>query len=346
MCIAKTDHIIFCLSYLEVPNTVTLIEKYNKDTSLVVTSNENIYKLFSLIYGHRKALLLEKQVPFLSRNPIKIIGGIKDVIKIKNRAWNQLKIYNHAEVYFSAIAYSEFEAYLALKLSQNNILYYKSIVSLDHLNTRYSFYSLTYIIICRILYGLKLKPLWNISNYFFSIENQFSKFLAHNKFIINSNLADKAVQRKLNIANKEFLFLSGGIVEEGRVHKDEYINKVDQLINLLDDKCGINAGSLKVHPNYNKTFSLEKKLEKIPKYYPANMIFSYYKFIISYNSGVLFEIANQGGIAISLLKYMSPTDIIKCQNDINYLKQNSINEIFFPDSIRDIKMIINNLSKV
>ena len=132
------------------------------------------------------------------------------------------------------------------------------------------------------------------------------------------------------------------MVSLSKKHDNNNIMMVDQLINFLDEKCGENAGSLKVHPNYNKTFSLEKKLEEIPKYYSANMIFSYYKFIISYNSAALFEISNNGGIAISLLKYLSPIDINMRQNDIDYLKQNSKNEIFFPESISDLEMIIND----
>lgn len=337
--------IIFCLSYLEVPDTLTLIEKSKNEEFVVVTYNSNLRKLFSTFYGEDRIFFFENQIPILSKSPFRLINNLLAISKLKRRTWEKFRAYKNCEVYFSAVDFCEFEAWLVTKLSKSNRVYYKPEVSIDHLKTKYTVYSFIYILVNRVVYRIQLRPLWNGKNYCFAIGKDFLKRTNATKYEvhIDKDVLNNIIKSHFDLDHKEILLLVGGPIEEGNVDEGEYITKMDTLIDFLKEKHGLENLAIKVHPGYLKVYSKENEIETIPSFIPANLIFHFFKVVIAYNTAALFEAANENRIAISLLKYMKPTDDNVCRSYINYLNSNAKNSVYFPQSINGIEEILKRV---
>ncbi|MDD5065977.1 MAG: hypothetical protein PHF84_02905 [bacterium] len=332
--------IIFCSSYLEAPTTVTRIETA-QDDFVIVTSNSSLEQFFISLYPRDKIILIKTPPPLLTRS---VFGTIKNQITIntiKKETWERLKGFKDCEVYFSALAYCEFEAWLALKLLKNNTVFYKPVVTLKGLKVRYTVYSILYLILNKLIYGLNLQPLWNGKCFQCSVVNYFlnNKKIVKADFPVNRDIIQK--HPASYVKDKSVLLLVGGITENGLVSEDEYIHKMDELINYLIRKFGLGRLVIKRHPLSLKFYSRENEIAVIPHFVPANLIFTFFKVVIGYQTAGLFEAANENKTAVSLLKYFRSRDENVRMNYINYLKSNTAKTIYFPATVRELDLILD-----
>ena len=63
---------------------------------------------------------------------------------------------------------------------------------------------------------------------------------------------------------------------------------------------------------------------------------NYFKIVIGYTSAVLFNAANQGVVAISLLDYIKPIERKVADDFKSYLKNNTSKEILYPKNINEL----------
>jgi len=165
--------IIFCLSYLSVPVTIT--KAAAGEAFIIVVSKESMYRLFCEIFNKKNIVLIDTQPPILSKSPIKMLENIICVLRNKIKIWKQFRAYRNCEVHYFATAYSEYETWLVKKMATYNKIYFKSIVDIDHLDKKYGFYQIIYLFVNRLIYGIKLVPLWNGRYCFYSIVTNFMK---------------------------------------------------------------------------------------------------------------------------------------------------------------------------
>ncbi|MFC2092091.1 hypothetical protein ACFLTD_04890, partial [Elusimicrobiota bacterium] len=147
--------IIFCLSYVSVPRTLTVAEAASNEFR-IVTSNKSAYKFFTKVYSKEKIIFLDK-IPRFSKSPFKMLINLYRIFRYKSGIWKEFNVYKNCDVYFFGIACTELEDWLVLKLSKNNKILYKPAVSVKHLKVRYTFYSLMYVLMNMLTYGIRLE---------------------------------------------------------------------------------------------------------------------------------------------------------------------------------------------
>ena len=337
-------NIIFCLSYLSINQTIFLIEKHGVNNVIVVTSNRRVESFLQLIYdeniiffSNSSSMLLPKKAHQFILFPLRVL----DVLIKKKKAWRYFKVVKNRNVYFFFNSAGFFHAWLIHKLSKNNTLYYKENLNLDNfkqLATREGNLNVEFI---KLLYNEEVIPL----NQQFGITYKMSeKYL--NKCAVqtldidhSSDEISSIISSKVDFPNGEILYLPP-LIDEVKVSSSLYINFVDTIIDYCrSENIKIH---LKRHPRSLEKYSKENQIFEIPIHFPANCLVDY-KLTISLASATLFEIANRGGVAISLIKILMKDDLNLIKSTMDYLNSNLDveKEIFYPEDIKELKELIS-----
>jgi len=341
-------NIYFCLSYLSVPHTITLIKENHGTNYLIVSSNVELYKFFTELFDKKKILFLQTSsitFPFSIKFiyfPVKLV----EVFILKWRAWKYFRKVHDANIYFFFNGAAFFYAWLIYKLSKNNKLYYQEDIDLSVFPEKKEFVTWVNKYFIKILYNEAVVPIdQGNGNIAYKMSQDFISKVKVNK--IEIDLSSKNISNwlnmKFNFPKGDILFLSSFIKEFG-TNEDEYIKQNDNLLCELR-----NSGykiHLKLHPRCNIKNSLEKELFEIPKYYPANLLLNY-KVIIGYASATLAEAANNGILSISLVDFYKFATTEEPTNLKSYLISNLIQGkmILFPLNINEIrKLLIENIA--
>lgn len=336
----KKKSIIFCLSYLSVPITISIIESSNEDF-LIVTSNKTLVTFFKRLYPGKNIFLL-KSTPLISKNPLKCILNLCFIYRYKKEIYDKFNVYRNAKVFFFAVAYCEFESWLIKQLSNTNNIYYKPAVSVQNLTSDQSIQAKIGKLVRRFIYSIDFKVLTSGKNTYYVLSHEFLQGIKAKEFHIDVNIesiCDKIIDSIQEIENVRILILCGGIIGT-YVERSEYIRQMDILISLLVERFGCDALAIKTHPRFNGYFSKENLLKKIPADIAANLILSHFDTIIGYSTATLAEAANAGKKSISLLKLMKSIDRHVRDSYIAYLDNNATKAIFYPESSEELVSLI------
>lgn len=326
----KNEAIIFCLSYLNIPRTCQLIEKYGARNVLVISNIPNITKFISELYLEVTVILTKSS----GLMPISLYQQKKFYKKM-------LKSIINKNIYFFFVAYGVMESYAIRILCRNNKIFYKRSVEINHLKSARSLKSLLFGYYLKFRLGVKFDRKIIDRNIIFTVSDDFIAHIGAKELVIPDNLSTvkNRIAEKYNLTNKKVLFCIGGIIESNFIDQDEYAKKNDALIEALCQNYGDNGISLKMHPRFNRLYSKEKSLEPIPNYIPGNLIIDYYDIVIGYSSAILFEAANAGKTVVSTLRYFTPLSENTQNKYIDYLQSNLIgeNKIHYFSNIYDLK---------
>lgn len=331
--------IIFCLSYLSVPTTISIIESSNADF-LIVTSNKILDTFFKRFYPGEKIFLL-KSTPLISKNPLQSISNLYFIHKYKKEILDRFKVFRKTDVCFFFVAFCEFETWLIKQLSMANNIYYKPAVSIQNLTSDQSIQAKIGKWVRRFIYSIDFKVLTSGKNTYYALSHKFLQGIKAKEFHIEVNIesiCDKIIDSFQEIENVRILILCGGIIGT-YVERSEYIRQMDILINLLIKKFGCDALAIKAHPRFDEYFSKENLLKKIPVDIAANLILSHFDTIIGYSTATLAEAANAGKKSISLLRLMDPIDRHVRDSYIAYLDNNATKAIYYPESSEELFII-------
>ncbi|GAA5521905.1 hypothetical protein LQ318_09145 [Aliifodinibius salicampi] len=334
--------IFFCLSYLNIPTTISLIEEGEEDFR-VFTSNKKIEFFFSELYESNKICYFSKPpLPFSARGLISILR----LFVKKKIIQSELKKYRHCKVYIFFVSHCFFEAWMVKKLSKYNTIYYDPAVTFKSRKYNNSWKSVLKSYLIRLLYGVSTDPIEYGKKVLYLINKKYLKNVSAQKININfkKKNVNKIINEKLKLNKADILLLIGGTIESGFVSKGNYCLEMDRLLASLNDE-GFSI-VVKSHPRFNQLYSLEKNQKKIPNYFPANLILKNYEYVIGYSTATLFEAANSGKKSISLLKYFTPNNKKQVEDSVSYLK-NNLEEgysILFPETLSEILEMLSRSS--
>ncbi|MCF7804205.1 MAG: hypothetical protein K9N46_07950 [Candidatus Marinimicrobia bacterium] len=342
-------NIIFCLSYLNIPITLQLIENYGADRSLVITNNDSLFEFFSYLYGEQILFSTEKPSKYAEFynqiNPIK--GSLYFLISWVNRI-KYKKIFlsiSDKDVYFFIKGYAIFEAFIVKLLSKNNEIFYKRSVDLSQLKGYETVLVKIQKKLIKAFYGVEVDVLNNADRPLFALSNEFLNNIKVNFFELPDNIqrVKKPIIDKFDIGKYKGVLLSGNTVDENFVQKNDFVKNNDKLIKYMMKKFGKNNLALKLHPRYNTKYSKEHQLPEINKVIPVSLIADSFDFIIGYASAALFETANNGGLSISTLEYFEPISTNMKNKYIDYLHNNLIkgNNIYYFKNLQELENIFN-----
>lgn len=338
-------NIIFCQSYLNIPITISLLEKF-EENYIIITSNKSTYRFFSDFVPKEKIVLFDNPKSIFVISPIHLVKNLSFNMYLKKLIRNYFSDYQNCNVYFFLYAFAEEMAYAVRYLSQNQntIFHTKSTEIKDGtFNPKSNIFTFMKKIQLKLFYGLNVDSVELKPRYFFPYNQKFftkinvkSIDLKPDKIILKH-----FVKEKLCINTNKILLLSGG--SEHITKKYNYSEIIDALIRAF----GKDKLVLKLHPRYNTKQSLENNLDEIPSYIPANILAYSFDTIIGYVSSTLYEAANIGKTVISLLEIIKPYSLEYKQTKYKYMIDNLKPEkrIHFPKSINDIKQIIPNEHK-
>ena len=327
--------LVFCISNLFVPATLTLIKQAGGRAVLIYTDQKGMSDFF-------KSLKLKNVIVYY-RPDLHLRNNFKSIyrfFKERKTILKQLRLFNCSELYFFHITFGNIENWLIKKLSASTTVYYVPIFNILPINKRYSFKALKGVLISLLTSKIMVIPLWTGEKNIYKIANSFFKLVNANsvQLEIDNKFIKGLVDEKNNWANKEIVLLTGTNVELNQVNEDEYISKINALIQVI----GKNKIIAKPHPRFPNLYGLENNLEVITSNIPANVLFTKFKVFMGYSSAVLCEAANNGLVAISLLDFLKPVNEEKKENYKSYLMKNlkTNQKIYFPKDISSIKEII------
>lgn len=349
--IKNKENIIFCLSYLNIPITIKLIEKFGIDKCIIITNIESIKKFFGIFYN-KKIILFTKKPSNYSyfykfKNPLKyfykLFFSFYYIIKY-SKLFSKLA---NKKIYFFLTTFGRFESFLINILSRNNKIYYKEATKLNHLERDTKIRSKLNEKTIKLVFGVEVDALKKGNETIYKISNEFLTKINSRKLNICydiNNIGEKVI-KKFRLGRKKILFLAGNTVKSNFVNENEYVSKTDKLLKYLVGKYGKNEIAIKLHPRFNDKYSFEKTLYEIPKHIPVNLIYSNLNLIIGYASSVLFEAANNGSITISTIDYYQPKNT---QTKTYYKKylENNLKEEAKINYFKNLNELEDNLSEL
>lgn len=329
--------LFFCLSNICVPLIISMIEE-SDDDFIVATGQPNLYHLFHEMYGEQRVIEIE---PFRSEGIVEKILFLPRFVLYKFKLLKKFNSIRDSDIYFYWVAFGLIESWILTSLASNNRIIYNPIIDTTKWPIKFNWKICLNINYIRLLYGVKVIPKTLGNVVYWAVSSAFLKKLNASivNHKINKTILEDVISVKFNIPESEILYLTGGIIEESFIEINEFIQKNDSLLKELQKFSLV----LKLHPRFKNIYSEERNINQLPSHIPVNLLFYNFKIVIGYSSAALFEASNYGCIAISLLDYFVPKDIIQQAEQRDYLTKNlhSGKRIFYPKSIEEIEYLIN-----
>lgn len=321
--------IIFCLSNLFVPHTLTLV-KQSKKKVLVYTDQEGMYKFFTELSLPNVEVFFRQDL-----NIGKDIGSAKRIIAKRNELLVWLLKKNPEKIYFFHNTFGGIENWLIKKLSVKANIFHIPVFNDLPFETNYNIESVIGILKNYYTHGVLTEPLWTGDNFIFKLPKSF--FFKYNMKRLKPKVDEEYIQaivtNKFGFTRNKIVLLTGTVVELNQVEEEEYITKINKLINAL----GKDQIIAKPHPRFPNRYGLEKELEVIPSYIPANVLFSIFNTFIGYSTSVLSEAADLGLNAISTIDFFDSLNTEKAKKNKKYLIKNSkTGDISFISGVNNI----------
>jgi hypothetical protein len=335
--------IVFCLSYLSVPLTLSVVD--GKDQHfIIITCQPTIYQLFCELYGVEQVWMVN--LPKMSmRNPILWIKDGTTIYQLKKHFKQKMISIENNNVYFFFTAFGYFESWMINFLSKKNKVFYTPDVDMTAFVPDETITTWIKSCIYRWIYNVPFETRRIRNRYVFAVSQRFLNNIDANKLSIKTNVALMRDKLKFiyNLDHRKILVLAGNsVVNDGQVSRDEYIKKMDQLIEVLLQRYSSHEIAIKGHPRFCEYFSKETELEKIPSFLPGNLINQFFDVIIGYGSSLLYESANSGKKAISTIDYLIPSQQQTRIDQKQYLASNlqSNATIWYFRTIDELKAIL------
>ena len=346
----KQTNIFFCPSWYQIEEIINLIPK-NKENLIFVVENKDLYFFFKKFFKKSKVIFLSSPRTVFVFNVIKSVKNLylnyleKKKIKLIFNNYIKTKVYCAGGFNLVQMAYA------AQILSLNNeIFFYSNDLKLKKfIKKKFNFKIFLYNIYIKILYNISCYSVADPDNKSYSIysDQYYDSIVAKKiKKRIMPFILKKFAHDKIKFFNKKKILLlsSFDAKNENLIHIDNFKILLNELVKSVDLK----------HIIFKKKFANEQKFfkEKLffeaPSFLPASLLLHKVDIVIGYNSATLFQAANAGCKAISLLDLLKKK---KISPKLNYYKKVfadnliSKNKIFFPKTINDFKKIILNTNQ-
>jgi hypothetical protein len=331
---------IFICSYLNVPCVIETIEREGGEFR-ILTSSENIAQLFSELYSPDVVVKL----PSLFSSFSKIGKFCKEIIELiarKKEYLNQCRKLKPEKIFFFYVGWNGFESWLIKNLSKDAVIYYQPKVDLTGMKYDDSVKQRVKAVIASAIYQLPFKAMKFNAYPIIAIDKQYLNMVNAEKLPKKENpaLIKQYLKRKfIKFSNMEVLLLLGN---ELNVDESEYHKILDSIFQTLVKYYDSERIGIKQHPDsVNIDTPWFESCTIIPKYLPANLICYNCSIIISYSSATLYESANIGKNAISLLDIIPSYSEGQVDRYRQYLTEN-LNDgcISYPKTISEFEEII------
>lgn len=332
---------IICLSNLSVPAVLEICRKI--DRFRIITDQSSIETFFVQLFSKEKVIRIPSPPKFPGiRNilkPILLTSYRQELMQLLGRPKKET-------IYFFYNAFGFNMSWWIKEVARDNEVLYKPDIDISMWKEKRNFRSEIKRTWIRMNFSAHTTSVWTGERFIYKVSDRFirqHKIRLVTDFYVDQIELENFIREKFNLEKKKFLLLTGNTVPDEMVTETEFIAKNDQLIEQLDAK----EIAVKVHPRFTTLFSREQECQMIPTYIPANVILPNFEFVIGYTSSVLFEAANLGIPAISLLNIFEPVTPERKEKYRKYLTDNLVagsKEIHFPESIGELIHLTQRLN--
>ncbi len=333
--------LIFCMSYTNVSLVIHSVESKSTPFRIVVNKIQ-LFDLFSGVYGAENCYLLP-DIAILKVNSWWRLSSWLRFFSLKDKVLNDFLALKPTRLYFFFVGYSEFSTWLIKKLSEDTDVFYGPAVVANVVDDRWNFKSYLKVVVMGLIFPAKYDRIYNGSFYYNGVSRSYLKNIGARKvdFDVDNVRVREVIAKSESYNDVKVILAIGG---EFQVDNEVFTCVVHDLVEILVQRFGGGCVAIKRHPVWGGIhIEAENALKTIPKNLPVSIFFDKDTIVISLYSAVIFEAANMGALAISLLKCVRMDDESIRENYLNYLGSN-LNEganIKFPSSLAELNGILD-----
>lgn len=334
---------IFCGSYLNVVGTMTAIEREGDDY-LVLSSDPSIVKLFAELYSPQNVFLVPETTITFSK-PLEIFGKVIRIQRKKKEILPTLLGYNPDKVIFFFTGFDGLALWLIHKLSPIAQVYYKPEIDPQCMrksrNLRLGIKVLFYTLIYRVSFAQK-----RISGYCFGgVSDRYLRNVKAKEYPASFNMkyAKSFFERQYpRLPEVKIIMLLGG---ETNIDNTYYYEQISKFLKRLEGIVRSEEIGIKIHPRSDiSNIGIPSGCVVLPKYLPASLLLFKCRIVIGYMSAALYEAADGGRKAISLLEMQEPTSRKQALEYKDYMMSNikGNGKIYFPSTVDGLLNEVEN----
>lgn len=328
---------IFCLSYLGFPLVQRYVDASNVKVVAFIRTKEQerfLKEYFPSVCFHR--------IPYVGEH--ELARRLTKKAKIEEMIVSLVQELSNFEINTLIFTDSSFCAFEWALFKRMQVIGHKVVIPSINYPLKYPLsYGFRDWMICgalRYLLAIGVSPKANGQKTYFQIsKSEFKQYKVeqHTKHSLR-------LQHSAKYPTGDVLWLSGSVVEEGIVSRNDYETSVNELLNSISIVMKMKIWC-KAHPRYSATYGLETSLPQIPAYIPAPLICSGFRCVIGYSSSTLFEAARSGALAISTMKCIPTSDPQRTKMFIKYLEDNEPGVVMYPNSLKSIVDLLVDMRK-
>ncbi len=333
--------VIFCLAHHAVRRTVAIAESEPSGNFLIVTSNRDVIEMFLQLYPAERLCFINQPL-LISRNPLRVAWSIIVVQWEKHVAWNKLKYCVDGQVYFLDWAFCDMEFWLLRRLARANQVYYAPSIQVASVPWRTP-KALLGVAIRWLAYFIVFSPRRASHLHCYTLTPRLLRKIGAQELVLVEEVAaaEDAIVRSLppGLAAARIMMLPAPQVGTA-LDPQEYGLKIDSVIEALDEECGLQVVAVKAHPRFPNYHAREASLQRVPSFIDAQLLFTVFQVYIGYSSAVLFQAAQAGKTAISLMyliESMRPEAIAEWRE---YLDSHTSGKIHYPRQVSEVRELV------
>jgi len=346
--------VVLCASYLTIPSTICLLQKYRDEEIVVLSTVKSIIDFFSRYSPECKSVYLElpshdiESLTAYRKSPAKLLRSYLAISHAKKKAASILQNIRPTEIYFELYYHANFEFWILKSLAlkgipvffMQNIEIYCS--DMDFIK------SFLYKLISKFHFGFSLKPVSVAGANVFVIDEKYIRQIGAKsiKMYDQKTIAEYVKRRFSKWSDKKVVLMSGGRVAGNIVSEARYKLITDQLIEILTEKFKTDEIAIKSHPIYESYISKESFLPRIDSGVPMSILFyNSVHLLIGYASAALYEASGMSDVrvvsTINLFRTIENEEVSKQYCKYLIGNMNKEKPILFPETMEEFAKIIN-----
>lgn len=341
-------HIFFVITFGSIyDRALPLIEEKKNEGEIIVVATTDQIEMFFKNYTDFEVIRTKVHPNLITRETKHKI--LSNIIRSKLEFRKFFKDIENSKIYFCNTGYAvTMYSYIKKLSKRNKIIFYGDLGTKNGKQTikypiEHSTRAFAMKWIVKWLMGIETDvrcklgfPVWDLNKNFFENIEIIEKYTGDKK------LLDRYMKKLNVLKGKKILIAINDGITSGFIEKTEFINKIDNLMDILNDNAP-GKYAIKPHPRLNKLYGkMSECNEIIPPYIPLEFVLRHdWKKVIGFDSGSLVSsIKYTSAEVISLIDAVEYRDKELKRMLRHHLEKNSQNKIKFLDKIDDLEKIL------
>jgi len=344
------DYVFFAVALPSIYDIIfPLIEEKKKSGNIVIVATTDQIEQFFREFTNFKVIRVKVHPDLINRKSKYRL--LFDIIKSKLEYRKLFKHYSNAEIYFCGDSYALVIFSYLKKLSRNNKVircFPKPEKTTVEFPIEHSFRAYIMRWIAKWLMGVETEirhktgiPFWQLNKKFYDNIQIIDNYKGNKKSL------EKYMLKLDILKGKEVLVAIEDSVNAGTVEKEEFISKMDEMIDILDELYP-KKYVIKPHPRLNRLYGkMATGKDVIPPYVLSEFLMQNdWKVVIGLDSSTLIKATEEtNSLVISLIDAIDYIDANIKNMYRDWLAQQSQKSIMIPSNMKEFKKLLEKSIK-